>query len=89
MKSEKINIVRSIEKMDVEQFEMLLNVSKTYQYVRKSVIDKKFDAVFKKLVDEGDTLLNSYPGICKRETCNNRFCSGFGFVGNVSKKYFN
>lgn len=88
MNSEKINIVRSIEQMDAELFEMLLNVDKTYQYVSKSVFVKKFDTVFKELVDEGDTVLNSYPGMCKSETCNNKFCSGFRFVGNVSKKYF-
>ena len=75
--------------MDAELFEMLLNVDKTYQYVRKSVFVKKFDSIFKELIDEGDTVLNSYPGMCKSETCNYRFCSGFRFVGNVSKKYFN
>jgi len=88
MNSEKINIIRSIEQMDAELFEMLLNIGKTYQYVRKSIFVNKFDSVFKELVDEGDTVLNSYPGMCKSKDCGNRFCSGYRFVGNVSKKYF-
>ncbi len=89
MNTEKQNIVRSIEQMDVELFEMLLNVSKTYQYVRKSVFVKKFNAVFNELVKGGDNFLNSYPGMCKSKDCDNRFCSGYRFVGNVSNKYFN
>jgi len=88
MNSEKINIVRSIEQMDAELFEMLLNVGKTYQYVRKSVFVNKINDVFNELIEGGDTLLNSYPGICKSNDCNNRFCSGYRFVGNVSNKYF-
>ena len=88
MNSEKINIVRSIEQMDAELFEMLLNVDKTYQYVRKSVFVNKINYVFNELIEGGDTMLNSYPGICKSNDCNNRFCSGYRFVGNVSNKYF-
>ncbi|MBK9719199.1 MAG: hypothetical protein IPO85_17105 [Saprospiraceae bacterium] len=88
MNSEKINIVRSIEQMDAELFEMLLNVDKTYQYVRKSVFVNKINDVFNELIEGGDTMLNSYPGICKSNDCNNRFCSGYRFVGNVSNKYF-
>lgn len=88
MNSEKINIVRSIEQMDAELFEMLLNVDKTYQYVRKSVFVNKINDVFNELIEGGDSMLNSYPGICKSNDCNNRFCSGYRFVGNVSNKYF-
>lgn len=88
MNSEKDNIVRSIEQMDVELFEMLLNVDKTYQYVRKSVFVNKINDVFNELIEGGDTMLNSYPGICKSKDCNNRFCSGYRFVGNHSNKYF-
>lgn len=74
--------------MDSELFEMLLNVGKTYQYVRKSVFVNKINDVFNELIEGGDTMLNSYPGICKSNDCNNRFCSGYRFVGNVSNKYF-
>ncbi len=88
MNSEKQNIVRSIEQMDAELFEMLLNIGKTYQYVRKSVFVKKFDTVFNELIEGGDTLLKAYPGMCKSKDCGNRFCSGYRFVGNVSNKYF-
>jgi hypothetical protein len=88
MNSEKINIVRSIEQMDSELFGMLLNEGKTYQYVRKSVFVNKINDVFNELIEGGDTMLNSYPGICKSKDCNNRFCSGYRFVGNHSNKYF-
>ncbi|MBK6699268.1 MAG: hypothetical protein IPG55_05090 [Saprospiraceae bacterium] len=88
MNSEKQNIVRSIEQMDAELFEMLRNVGKTYQYVRKSVFVRKIDTVFNELIQSGDTLLKAYPGMCKSKDCDNRFCSGYRFVGNVSNKYF-
>ena len=57
--------------------------------MKKPVFLQKIDTVFAEFKDSGDTILNSYQGMCVSGDCNNRLCSGFKFVGNVSNKYIN
>ncbi len=74
------------QRMDIDMLYLLLDNSKTYQDFKKKDFLNKLDLAFDNLLQEGNTYLNAYKGICNSETCNFK-CKGYSFVGNVTNDY--
>ena len=65
----------------------LLEDNRTYQDFEKCIFIHKLGNALNEFIAAGDTFLNCYNGFCNEKMCNYR-CSGFSFIGNHSKKYF-
>lgn len=86
-KSRKDLIVESIQKMDNNMLDVLLEESKTYQDASKDIFLEKLYDAFSNFRGYGDTNLLAYEGTCNSEDCPNSGCKGFSFLGNLSNNY--
>lgn len=80
-------VLYSIQQLDIEMVDLLLDSSRTYQDFEKPIFIEKLDFAFDEYRKSGDTFLNYYEGNCNSKSCNFN-CKGFSFIGNSSNKYF-
>lgn len=59
----------------------------TNQGFKKNIFIHKLGVAINELIATGDTFLDCYRGFCNAEDCNYK-CTGFSFIGNKSKNYF-
>jgi hypothetical protein len=91
MTSKKRLIIKAFSEMNVSKLEELLDDDKRYHLGlnKKLFIDKMSD-VFEKFKKENDTVLKVHKGKCNGGNCFLKGkCTGFTFVGNVSKNGIN
>ena len=91
MTSKKRLIIKAFSEMNISKLKELLDDDKRYHLSlnKKSFIDKMSD-VFDKFKKENVTTLTVHKGKCKGGNCYLKGkCTGFSFVGNVSKNGIN
>ena len=76
-----------LQRLDIANVSNFLDDTRTYQNFEKFLFIEKLRDVLDELIQEGDTYLNSYAGVCNSKTCNFN-CKGFSFVGHQSENYF-
>jgi hypothetical protein len=84
-KSKKQLIIESIQNMDLDMLDMLLDDEKVYQGTTKKIFIEKIEDIFQWFKREGNTFLHSYNGKCSKPDCINKGCSGVFFIGNLKK----
>lgn len=87
MPSKKQLILNAITTMDRSLLELLLDDYKTYHDTTKDLFIEKMNSLFEEFKKQNDTELIPFKGKCKSNSCENKGCTGFSFVGNVSKSY--
>ncbi|TRX01345.1 tetratricopeptide repeat protein [Flavobacterium gawalongense] len=87
MSSKKPLIIEAIATMNNSLLEVLLDDYKTYQDAPKEIFIKKMGGIFEEFKQKEDTELIPFKGKCNSKNCENKGCTGFSFVGNVSKSY--
>jgi len=87
MPSKKPFILKAIATMDVSLLEVLLEDYKTYQDAPKDIFIEKLKVAFDEFKAKNDTELLPHKGKCNGTGCENKGCSGFSFVGNISKMH--
>ena len=85
--SRKKLIIESLQKMDSNMLDVLLDDSLTYQNATKEIFLEKINEAFLELKSHGDTFLSANKGTCNSRLCNNKGCKGYSFVGNNSKRH--
>lgn len=78
-------IIESFQNMDINMLEVLLDDDRTYQNATKDVFIAKLEAAFSEFKIQGDQYLHLYPGRCNSESCANKGCTGYSFIGDQSK----
>jgi hypothetical protein len=81
-------IRHAIETMDLEVFDELLDYWQEYNGMGKFQFIDFMDEVFTAMRALGDTQLLSYAGTCGSTLCDNCNKTGYTFVGNQSKAFF-
>jgi hypothetical protein len=76
-----------LQRMDIEMVSDILDDNRTYQGFEKIIFIHKLGVAINELIATGDTFLDCYRGFCNAEDCNYK-CTGFSFIGNKSKNYF-
>jgi len=87
MSSKKPLIVKAFSEMNISLLEVLLNDNRTYQNATKETFLEKMNVVFEQFKQSEDTALLPYVGICNSNSCNNKECTGFTFIGNHSHSF--
>jgi hypothetical protein len=88
MISQKEALVLAISSMDIEDVKSILSSRYRYQDASKDVYVNKLFDLFSEYKSFGDNRFIVKNGCCNYKKCNFG-CSGYSFVGNVSKNYFN
>ena len=86
-KTKKEYIIESIQKMDCEMLDILLEDHLTYDGAKKEVFLKKLEMSFSKFRLSGDTCLQAFKGFCDHEDFSDEVCKGYSFVGTHSKNH--
>ncbi len=87
LKTQADAILYFLQRMDIEMVNDILDDNRTYQDFKKYIFIHKLGNALDEFIGAGDTFLNCYSGFCNAEICNYK-CSGFSFIGNNSKNYF-
>lgn len=80
-------ILEFISLMDIERLKFYLKDRYTYQDTTKDVFLNELEKIFQEHKNSGDTQLLRYTGNCFEKACSVG-CSGYRFVGNKSRDYF-
>jgi len=73
--------------LDMEKLRLVLK-DYYYQDTTKDVFLEKMEGIFECHKDNGDTCLQIYKGKCRHTSCSNAGKSGYRFVGDVTRNYF-
>jgi len=87
LKTQADAVIYFLQRLDIEMLSDILDDNRTYQNLKKSVFIHKLGNALNEFISAGDTFLNCYSGFCNTKMCNYK-CSGFSFIGNNSKNYF-
>jgi tetratricopeptide (TPR) repeat protein len=87
MPSKKPLIIKAFSEMNISLLEVLLNDQRTYQNATKETFLEKMNVVFEQFKQLEDTTLLPYVGKCNSDSCNNKGCTGFTFIGNHSNSF--
>lgn len=87
LKTQADAVIYFLKRLDIEMVSDILDDNRTYQDFEKCIFIHKLGNALNEFIAAGDTFLNCYNGFCNEEICNYK-CSGFSFIGNHSKKYF-
>lgn len=87
MTSKKPLIIEAIASMNNSLLEVLLDDYKIYQDCAKETFLEKINGIFEEFKEKKDTELMPFKGKCNSTSCENKGCTGYSFVGNVSKSY--
>ncbi len=87
MTSKKPLIIEAIAAMNNSMLEVLLDDYKIYQDCAKETFLEKINGIFEEFKEKKDTELIPFKGKCNSTSCENKGCTGYSFVGNVSKSY--
>src|SRR5690606_8490971 len=85
METEKQQIIEAIANMNVLMLEDLLDKERTYQDTTKNIFIQKLSDTFDKFKKANDTSLMVREGKCSSKICPNRGCTGYTFIGDVSR----
>lgn len=87
IKTQSDAVLHFLQNLDIEIIDAVLEANRTYQDMEKSLFISKLGLAFNEFVQAGDTYLNRFRGLCNSKICNYK-CSGFRFVGNHSRNFF-
>jgi len=87
IKTQSDAVLHFLQRLDIEMIDSVLEPNRTYQDFEKNTFVQKLGYALDEFIQSGDTYLNSFPGQCNSEICNNK-CKGFTFIGNNSGNYF-
>lgn len=88
MPCKKSIILDAFSTMNLSLLEVTLDDYKTYQDATKEIFIEKVKLLFEEFKKNNDTYLMPIKGKCNSQYCHFG-CSGYAFVGNVSKSYIN
>ena len=71
-------VLYSIQQLDIEMVDLLLDPRRYYQDFEKTIFIEKLGLAFEEYKKSGDTHLNCYEGHCNSKSCNFN-CKGFSF----------
>jgi len=74
--------------LDLDKLQFYLKEEYTYQDTTKEIFLNKIKDIFEAHKNSGDTALLIYEGVCGHEKCGNCGKSGYRFIGNKSRNYF-
>jgi len=80
-------VIYFLKKLDIEMINDILDDNRTYQGFKKNIFIDKLGIAINEFIAAGDTFLHCFNGFCNAEDCNYK-CTGFSFIGNKSKNYF-
>lgn len=87
MPSKKPLIIQAFSEMNISLLDVLLDDTNTYQKATKETFLEKMNVVFEQFKQSKDTALLPYVGKCNSDSCKNKGCAGFSFVGNHSNSF--
>ncbi|MBX2897560.1 MAG: hypothetical protein KF763_19120 [Cyclobacteriaceae bacterium] len=83
------HLVNGIASMNMDVLNTHLKKEYSYQDTTKEIFLSELSKLFTNYKSEGDTGFTSYKGKCSGKGCSGCSKSGFQFVGNVTRNYFN
>ena len=81
-------LIESLETMNLNLMDVLLDEHNTYDEASKDVFLEKVNEVFTELKTAGNTRLHAHQGYCHSSESPNKGCKGYSFVANKTNDYF-
>lgn len=85
MPTNKEILFSSFCEMNISMLDLFVKEGKNEDDLSKEKAIEKLEELFAKYRKRGDTALIPHKGSCASDTCEHKGCSGYRFVGNVSK----
>jgi hypothetical protein len=77
------------ELMDIEILDLILNDEIEYDVDNKTMFISNLGSTFELLKSYGNNSFEAHAGFCGSKICDNSCCSGYTFISNKSRHYFN